>query len=160
MAPSIVQADLWSPTDSPSIIIITANGAIRKSGTLVMGRGAALQATQRYPGIDDECAQAIMANPESTRTHKGWWVYGFLVVRQLAHLQPGFGIFQVKYAWMEKADLGLIAFSVAKLNEYAQLNPGMNIRMNYPGIGNGGLARDSVEELLDCLPGNVTVCYQ
>ena len=131
-----------------------------------MGRGAALQAARRYPGVERECARAIQSSREAARANNSVWVYGFLVVRRPAHRQPGLGIFQVKgeyrtfAAWMEQADLSLVALSVAGLNEYARQHPGLAIRMNYPGIGNGGLRRDAVEPLLACLPENVTICYQ
>ena len=66
----------------------------------------------------------------------------------------------MKYAWSHLADIGLIALSTHMLRLYATVHKGVQIRMNYPGIGNGGLARGQVEPFLAWLPDNVTVCYQ
>ena len=160
MTPRIVQAELWQVIPDSDMIVVSTNGSISKDGTLVMGRGAALQARRHHPGIERECARSIQTSIESTRSVCGSWVYGFLVVRQPMHRQPGFGIFQVKRIWTETASLKLLSLSVAMLNRYARLCPERSIRMNYPGIGNGGLRRDSVEPLLACLPENVTICYR
>lgn len=45
----IAHEDLWKPVEN-AVYIVTTNSTIRKDGALVMGRGAALEATQSYPG--------------------------------------------------------------------------------------------------------------
>jgi len=157
----IIQEDLWTPIPYPGMVVVTTNGSLRHNGSVVMGRGAAYQATQRMPGIDRECGYAIANSPLSVH-YNGTYVYGFLVVHNPTGLgvKTGFGIFQVKYAWSDLADPGLIALSMHMLRLYATAHPAVQIRMNYPGIGNGGLHSSQVEPFLAWLPDNVTVCYQ
>lgn len=128
--PKIVQEDLWTPIPYPGMVVVTTNGSIRHGrGTLVMGRGAAYQVTQRMPGIDRECGQWIAYDPLSVK-YNGVWVYGFQVVRKPVPQRPkgnemtGFGVFQVKYAWSDLADIGLIALSMHMLKLYATVHKG------------------------------------
>ena len=44
-----VKGDIWK--SDCDIIAITTNGVVKKNGELVMGRGIASQAKQRYPDI-------------------------------------------------------------------------------------------------------------
>jgi hypothetical protein len=140
----IVHEDLWTPAEN-TIYIVTTNATIRKDGALVMGRGAALEATKRYPGIAYECGK-IICNSGST--------YGVLRIR------PDFYIFQVKRHWAEPADLELIKGSALRLQFIATSIPNKNFRMNYPGIGNGRLKREDVQPLLKTLPDNVIICLR
>jgi len=141
-------ANLWQFVGPNQVIVITTNGVIGKNGKLIMGCGAARQAVQQYPGIDGECAQTIRQRGSFTN---GAWVYGFLSVR------PNFGIFQVKHHWKDKADLTLIDRSAAALAEFARQHPELNIHMNFPGVGAGGLMRGEVASHLVSLPENVTL---
>ncbi len=139
----IVREDLWKPCD---FWIVTTNSTLRSDLSLVMGRGSALEATKRWPGIDRECGKAI-ADHFARNV-----VYGFLVVR------PNFGIFQVKKFWGDMAELGIIKISVEFLANYAGAYAGMEFRMNFPGIGNGRLKYEEVLPLLEKLPDNVIIC--
>ena len=53
----IVKGNLWDSKDS--LILVTGNSYIRKDGTLVMGRGAALELKTMIPGIDKRLGQKI-----------------------------------------------------------------------------------------------------
>jgi hypothetical protein len=152
----IVRENLWILPPAPGMIVVTTNGAVNKDGELVMGRGAALEAKQRIPGIAKEAGALLWGigceNPA---------IYHWLVMR--APYRPGkvgFGLFQVKRVWSDDASLDMIRKSAQALAEYAKANPTLNIRMNYPGIGNGRLKRNDVEPLLCVLPDNVTICMK
>lgn len=149
--PQIVREDLWTRVDMPVVYLVTTNAVINKAGELVMGRGAALQAKSKIPGIARECAITVK---------ELGGVYGLGIVRVPTKEKAGFGIFQVKYAWHEPANLRLIEKSVARLCEWCADHPFTKVRMNYPGIGNGKLKREDVEPLLAPLPDTVTVCYR
>lgn len=165
------------------MIVVTTNATVTHDGRLVMGMGAALQARERIPGIDKECAHVIR---EATRSiwsypaphgemamdaynmecmmegddeYSGVGYY-FRVVRHPKKDTVGFGIFQVKVHFRQRAELELIYRSGELLKDYCYHNPDTQIRMNYPGIGCGHLPRAKVEPVLAYLPDNVTICYQ
>lgn len=151
----VIRDELWRHPGMPGMIVVTTNSTLRHhEGSLVMGRGAALEAVMRIPRIDVECGRAIAAFAFVYGHDK----YGFLPVRIPTSEKVGFGIFQVKHFWGDPADLSLIEHAVLILVGYANMNPDINIRMNYPGIGNGKLQRAEVEPLLAPLPDNVTIC--
>jgi len=162
----IQHGDLWKPAPHPAIYTVTTNASINSNGELVMGRGAAYQATQRIPGIAKEAAEVVSAfrgyftmTPESKREISP---YGFLVVR---YPRPdegkyGFGIFQVKETWDQPAQLPLIQLSMNTLRQYAHWNKGVTIRLNFPGIGNGKLSRSEVQPILRDLPENIHIFYK
>jgi hypothetical protein len=125
-----------------------------------MGRGAALQATQRIPGIAVEAAEVVdyrlgLLN----RTEKP---YGFILVRQPRPEEEkyGFGIFQVKYTWDQPAKIPLISLSMNILRMYALDKKHVTIRMNYPGIGFGRLPKGQVSLLLQDLPENLHIFFK
>ncbi len=146
---AIVKENLWNEVDHPSLYIVTTNAFIKKNGDLVMGAGAAKQAVDGLPTIAQECAKVI----EHGET------YGFRVVRHPTSSRRGFGIFQVKKFWMDNADTKLIEISAGSLITYSINHSKVNIRMNYPGIGNGKLSKDDVAPLIQELATYVTICY-
>ena len=146
---AIVKENLWDKVDHPSLYIVINHSFINKNGDLVMGAGAAKQAVNGIPNIARECAKVI--------THGE--TYGFRVVRHPTNISRGFGIFQVKKFWMEDADTNLIEISAGSLITYAINHSSVNIRMNYPGIGNGKLPKDEVAPLIEELATYVTICY-
>lgn len=148
----IVKEELWKKVALPAMYVVTTNSFVKINDELVMGRGAARQAVDNIPGIALECGKII-------RERKGD-DYSFLVIRPATHNEAGFGIFQVKRFWGEDAKLPLIKNSALKLWSWAMLNQDVNIRMNYPGIGNGKLSREDVEPLIKRLAEIVTICYK
>lgn len=154
--PRIVREDLWQHPGFPGMIVVTTNWTIKRNGALVMGAGAALEAKKRIHGIDFECGEAIREFME----REGHARYEFLVIRPPTEKTVGFAILQTKMEWRDPAHPLLIEGAVRKLAEYARQHPDVQIRVNYPGIGRGGLKRERVAPLLTVLPQNVTVCYR
>jgi hypothetical protein len=111
-----------------------------------MGRGAAMEAVRNFPGIDFECGKMIKANNAVGK------VYGFRLID--AH----FGIFQTKINWWDNAEIKVIEYSMGMLAKEARAYPKLQYRLNFPGIGCGGLLNEDVIGFLEILPGNVTVC--
>lgn len=142
--------ELFVKLPLPIVYIVTTNSYIRREGSLVMGRGAALEATKRIPGIDREAGKII--------PHLG--TYGLAIVRTPTDYRAGFGLFQVKYMFSDPADLELIKYSADMLTTLATREKKCQFRMNYPGIGFGHLTREDVEPLLSELPDNVTICMR
>ncbi|MCP4539460.1 MAG: hypothetical protein GY832_20170 [Chloroflexi bacterium] len=154
--PKIVPHDLWESPGLPGMWVVTTNSYIKHNGALVMGRGAARQAMDKLPNIEYLSGAAV----ERISGRDFAKAYGFLVVVPPTDTAVGFGVFQVKWHWKDPANLGLIQMSVSALAEYADINPDVSIRMNYPGIGNGRLKRSEVGPLLTPLPENVTICWR
>lgn len=141
--PTYEAGNMWSIYDQTDEFIITTNAITTRRGKLVMGRGIAKEARDRFPGLDEELARVVIAEgPE----------YGFVSLPLL-----DVSIFQVKHHWKDKADPWLIEKSVNMLTEHAKANPEMRFDINYPGIGNGGLAKWIIENQIDLLPDNVHV---
>ena len=128
--------------DLGNTYLFTGNSFIKRNGALVMGRGAALEVRDMYPGIDKLIGLHL--------THLG--LYG-LCLAGTNH--NNLGVFQVKRHFSEKAELDIIKHSVESLNQYARAFGRTAIYMNYPGVGFGGLLATDVAPLLTTLPDNV-----
>lgn len=150
----IENVDMW--TQEGGVYIVTTNGEIRRATALnapgnyylTMGKGAALQARQYHHNIQYQAAEKIM---QYGIKHGDFWYYGFLMVK------PNLGVFQVKSSPHKKAYLEMIDSSTGDLYEHAQANPSIAFRLNYPGIGAGGLAERDVYPLIKGLPDNVLI---
>ena len=135
---------MWDMWEQECKFLITTNSTIKANGALVMGRGIALEAKTRFPGLDLTLGQAILGVCPSLGR------YGLIVGRKL-------GIFQVKYHYRDAADLRLIAYSTQMLHEYSLQHPNMLINLNYPGVGWGHLTEEQVSPVIQTLPDNVIV---
>ena len=128
-----VTGNLWTfPAD---VRVITTNGAVKKDGCCVMGRGCALEAKTMYPGIDKVLGQHI--------THKGNIVS---ILREDG--AETIVSFPVKHHWREEADPKLIEVSARTLSAFADLHGWQVIVMPRPGCGNGRLRWDNIRQLL------------
>jgi hypothetical protein len=138
----IVYGDIWEyPAD---VVCITTNGSVKKNGELVMGRGMALQATERFPGLAAVAGSAVSE-------------YGNHVII-LDHYDKLLVTFPVKHRSREAADPELISQSATELDELARgfYSP-LIIVLPRPGCGNGQLTWDVVRPLIEFLPDNVHV---
>ncbi len=146
MAVFIEGTNLWDLEDKADVIVVSTNSFINKDGKLVMGRGIALEAANRYPELPELFGQKI--------PHLG--VYGLVIVKLKGKL---FGAFQVKKHFRDKADPELIRRASKSLKDFATENSGFTVYMNFPGIGYGRLAhrKEDIREILSVLPDNVYV---
>ena len=153
---NIIAQELLSVVNLPVMYVVTTNAFIKGSGELVMGRGAAFQVKTKFPHLPKECGVAINqlgSYPVS---------YGFLEIRSPYRIgKAGFGIFQVKNNYSDDANINIIVKACLALKKWMDSNPAVNVRMNYPGIGNGRLTRATVEPVLtsilkDCK--RLTIC--
>ncbi len=156
----ITRGELWQLVEHPAVYVVTTNASVNNSGELVMGRGAALQAAQRIPGIALEAASLV--DYRLGLLNRDDKPYGFVLVRQPRPEEGkyGFGIFQVKHAWDQPAKISLISHAMDILRMYALDKRDVTIRMNYPGIGLGGLPKSQVNLLLQDLPENLHIFYK
>ena len=139
--------NMWSVFSQVDLFCITTNSYIKKNGALVMGRGIAQQARDKFPGLDLALGQAIVNAGMQDE------VYGLLVspswpVKKLA-------AFQVKTNFRSKAELEIITASTHALSTFAKANPNKRIALNFPGIGNEKLPYNEVLGIVKHLPDNV-----
>ena len=131
-----VNGDLWDA--SADVIVITTNGATRKDGAAIMGRGVALQAKSRYPGIEHVLGRLIRENGNH--------------VNLITGNTPKIVSFPVKHHWREKADLKLINQSVLELVWLTDRLSGLaglhTVALPRPGCGNGRLRWEDVRSII------------
>ena len=150
--PMFRQGDMWSVFDDADLFLITTNSTLKGGSNgprLVMGRGIARQARDRFPGLDIALGRHIHADCG----HLGR--YGLLVSprRPAAKL----GAFQVKTHFAPPASLDLIQFSTSALCAWCRSHPDARVHLNFPGIGNGRLTPAGVRPIVMQLPEIVTI---
>ena len=134
--------DMWSAWEASDLFLITTNATIKGNSALVMGRGIARQARDRWPGLDIVMGRAIGSSGRK---------YGLLVGK------GKLGAFQVKHHYWELASVELIKLSVDMLLKWCAAHPGKRVDLNYPGIGNGKLPIEVVQPIIERLPASVHV---
>ena len=154
----ILNQDLW--TSKADLIVVTCNGIVTKHGKLVMGRGAAMEAANRYPELPTDAGRLIKDLSSGLADYvsdmgNNTFLYGFLPVIAGA---GSIGLFQVKFHFRDAAKFSLIGFSLVRMNEWLRKFPkDAKIAMNFPGIGFGGLQQEDVEPILEDLDDRVTL---
>ncbi len=127
-----LEGDIW---DMPcKFRVITTNCQIRQNGKLVMGKGIALQARERYPGIDYTLGKLVAAG--------GNHVY-------VLH-EEGIVSFPTKWDWRRQSDLELIRRSALELSHLLRsvLRKEDTVLLPPPGCGNGGLMWKDVKPVI------------
>lgn len=159
---NIVRGNIWY--SDAELICITTNGTVI-GDNLVMGAGVALQAKDKYAGLENYAG--ITMNSDYNRCHrlmevatdrgiKSYYLYGFIPVF-CPSVGKLLGFFQTKIDWSKNASLALIGYSIYNLNWYIQQTRVKSVALNFPGIGFGGLKRLDVLPLLASLDERVTV---
>lgn len=139
----IVSGDLWDRHREGAFVVVTTNGSIRKDGRAVMGRGIALEASERFPELQVRLARLI----ERFGNHVQLFESERLI------------LFPVKDRWHEKAKMDLILQSALELRLLLVENPKVQpVFMPMPGCGAGGLAWHDVASILAPLADFVTIC--
>jgi len=135
----IVFGDLWKYKGD--IICITTNGVVTGQGKLVMGRGSAEEAKERFPGLDKLAGELVKTNGN---------------IAQFVTLN--LYIFPTKRHFVERADVRIIKRSALQLARDAKLHPEKIFILPRPGCGNGGLEWENVRPIIGpILPDNVHV---
>jgi hypothetical protein len=164
---------MWSAYDAAGLFLITTNSTLKQNGALVMGRGIARQARDRFPGlglalgrqIGQRCGRLgqyyLLVSPRWPEARMGA-LQAYTEPGRSACTEPGRS---VKTRYDEAAVLPLIRKSLIALRLWCTKHPGVQIHVNFPGIGNslpracrgGGLPRAAVLPALMELPDHVTV---
>ena len=151
------QGDMWSVYQEADLFLITTNATLKQNGALVMGRGIARQARDRFPGLDLALGGHIQSvcDGSANALRSGLSEYGLLVSPRWPTAK--LGAFQVKTHYRQPADLALITHSTAALAVWCEAHPQAAVHLNYPGIGNGRLLPDDVWPIVVRLPETVTL---
>lgn len=132
--------DLFAQYDLGQSICITTNGVINSRGRVVMGRGCALEAAERWPYLPKLVAEHV-------REHGN--VPGLIL--------PRIYTFPVKRHWDEKATLALIRESATNLiGLFHATGKTERLYIPRPGCGNGRLAWRDVRPVLEEVLGAYT----
>ena len=144
---NILGPDVLVPTTGA--ICFTSNGALRKNGSGIMGAGIAKGFRERFAGTDLERRLGTHIKAVGNKTGiilRGW---------------PCIVSLPTKHHWRDKADLNLVARSLAELVHLADANEWKSVYLTKPGCGLGGLSwENAVGPLcLKLLDDRFTVCY-
>lgn len=132
-------SDIWET--ELDAICVTTNGVVTKNG-LVMGKGFALQVSQRFPGIAKFFGKHVQHEGNVPHLYRN---YPLLKESYLISLPT-------KHHWRDPADIKLIEKSIKLLVEIADANLHLKrIGMTRPGCGNGGLDWNDVKPIIEPL---------
>lgn len=127
--------DLWEFHKQGNWIIIPTNGTVKEDSSAVMGKGVALQAAKRFPGLSQNLGRKLR-------------VFGITPI-VFHHLR--LVTFPVKIDWWVEATLQLIeesCKSITKEDNWNQLGIS-EIYMPRVGCGAGGLNWKDVKPILE-----------
>ena len=128
-----VTGNLWSSTIQRDITVITTNGVVKNNGEAVMGRGCALEAAQRFPGIARTLG--ILLNSMGNHVHE---------------LKPNLWTFPTKHDWRDPSSISLIKRSAEELVTKADADPSIkSVLIPRPGVGNGQLNWPDVKAVIE-----------
>jgi len=125
--------NIWE-TDC-DIICVTTNGVVKSNGELVMGKGVALQAKQRYPILAKR-----LGNMVSLYENKPYLIVYDNIKYDIISLPT-------KYHWRDKSDIELIKNSLIIIKN--MISEDHTIALSRPGCGNGGLKWEDVKKVIE-----------
>jgi len=154
-----LHGNLFSFLGNVDGICITTNGAVKKNGCAVMGRGCAAQAATRWPGIEYTLGQRLMAegNIPFCLVKDLSWVISFPVKPErvinegtnvVAHMKHRFEIDAMVPGWAAVADPGVIENSARYLASAVTRIGWNKVVLPRPGCGAGELDWEVVEPIL------------
>ena len=126
-----LKGDLWSSDHEYKII--TTNGVVRNDGSLVMGKGVALQAALRFPDIPKILGEYVKTFGNVPMIFNDYKIITF----------------PTKNHWIDKSDIKLIERSAVQI--YNLLPRETTAAMTRPGCGNGGLKWDEVKPRIESI---------
>jgi hypothetical protein len=122
--------NMWKIVDADARCV-TTNGVVKSNGNAVMGRGVAMQARQRYIGVDRELGQLLRAR--GNHVHK---------------LAEDLVSFPTKNDWRHISSRVLIERSARELVALADAEGWNRVLLPRPGCGAGGLRWVEVQPII------------
>ena len=143
--------DVWGKTD---FFCITTNSYIKANGQLAMGKGIALEANVRFPNLAKSAGTQLILDDVN---HLGYYGATYVDINTYNDVSVGIMLFQTKYHFNDTSSLTLIKKSLNSLFWWLVEYPDSRFDLNFPGIGYGGLNRETVLPYLKLLPDNVHI---
>lgn len=143
----LLQANIWDYENQFDYICITTNSTSKSDGSLVMGRGCALEANQRNPKLKVEYGRQLRERGLFNK------FYGLLLAEEK------YIAFQTKYHWKNDSPIDLVIKSIEMLSRLANKYPNKTFALPFPAINNGGKKPEEILPYLEQLPNNVTVFH-
>ena len=128
-----ITGNLWEV--GADLRVVTTNGIVRSDGACVMGRGCALEAKTKFPGIEFRLGGLIQR-------------YGNRVMRLGRYDGVVIASYPVKHHWKDSADPVLIRRSAEQLVGVADKFGHGRVVIPRPGCGNGKLGWADVRSIL------------
>lgn len=133
-----ITSDIWNA--ELDAICVTTNGILNKNGELVMGKGFALEVSQRFPGIAKSLGKHVLHFGNVPYLYRNYPLIKELHIISLP----------AKHHWKDNSDIDLIKNSIKLVVEIANYNPNFrHIGMTRPGCGSGGLVWESVKPVIE-----------
>jgi hypothetical protein len=131
--------DLFNPPKYIDAICITTNGITRYNGSLVMGKGVALGAKEKFLGIDERLGKLVKSG--GNHVYLAWmWEHNG---------KPTFVLsFPTKNHWKDTSDLNLIIQSSGELVRVVDQLALDKVLLPRPGCANGGLSWEQVKSAI------------
>jgi len=134
-----IEGDIWDYHEENNWIVITTNGTLKNDGSLVMGKGIALQAVERFPQLPSLLGCYVKD-------------YGNHV---LPVMQYKIITFPVKNDWRKVADTKLIVRScieivyICDIQWHYMFKQLSKVYLPRPGCGVGGLNWEEVKPICE-----------
>ena len=141
--------DVWGKTD---FFCITTNSFINRHDNLAMGKGIALEANKRFKHLSKNAATQMFLDDVN---HLGF--YGTMIVNTDDWVGNDIMFFQTKYHFNDITNMVLLRKSLHSLFRWILQCPTQRFDLNFPGIGYGGLERETVLPYIKLLPDNVHI---
>jgi hypothetical protein len=129
-----VQGDLFKLADSGKfqMVVVTTNLIWKSNGEAVMGKGIALSAAKKFPGLPKAYGNRLRNDSVSDL------LYGVIHYQTEQYVVR---TFPTKYHWRDSSSLSLIERHLILLKDYAESNAAAypSIGTVRPGCSNGGL---------------------
>lgn len=157
----VYTCNIWDFIGDVDAICVTTNGFITDRGFAVMGRGIALEASERYFGLKKTLGRLLKQNGNHVSVlinDCGTDILSFPVKRDFFDFSihsdfPG-TVRNLRHSntvpgWALKAELSLIERSATELVNIADYKEYKSILLPKPGCNNGELKWCDVEKILD-----------
>ena len=151
------KGNMWDVFGKTDLFMLTTNPIRRKDGAIVMGRGIAKQAADKYPKLPYDFGYRLAQAEHAQGYIEVMYPVDIGIIGTYDTQMIGW--FMVKDHWRNPADPAIIKRSVNFLTGWAngRTRTWNRIDLNFPGIGNGKLKREDVLPLIEKLPDNVHV---
>jgi hypothetical protein len=145
----LLKGNMWDVYEESDLFCITTNSYVTGSGHLVMGRGIAEEAAEKFPELPAAFGSLILDYARDSSTKINYYLVHHVALHMAA--------FQVKYHYRHPARIELIKGATKKLSQMARERPTWRFDLNFPGVGYGGLERDLVLKAIQRMPDNIHI---